>query len=91
MEEPTDDRQRFCLPHDCPISTTKIFIPSQHCVFCKNAKTRGSKKMYKTRFSLAWHISHFHKDEPNFLIEYERVRGLGNDISQEMKVHNNLQ
>ena len=71
--------------HVLPISTTEISIPDQPCRFCIANKRRDSKKRYKTRWALAWHLAHFHKDERNFQDEFERVRGFVNNSSQESK------
>lgn len=68
-----------------PVSTTKISIPDQRCEFCIREKRRNSKKKYKTRWALAWHLSHFHRDERNFKVEFERVRGYVNNPPQELK------
>ena len=68
-----------------PISTTEIPIRNQPCRFCMEDKRKDSKKRYKTRWALAWHLSHFHRDERNFQVEFERVRGSINNPPQELK------
>ena len=62
--------------HVSPISTTEVVILDQPCRFCVENGSRDSKKRYKTRWALGWHLAHFHKDERDFQVEFERVREL---------------